>query len=83
LVVLATQTPPTRVLPAPQPYAACVIMASGSCTGATGMACTDIVSAKANKEAAINLSIGFPPRVKEECTPGFWKKFGLRDFGPP
>ena len=40
-MVLATQTPLTRVLPAPHPTAACVIMLSGSWTGATGIACAD------------------------------------------
>jgi hypothetical protein len=59
LVVLATQTPPTRVLPAPHAAAACVIMPSGSRTGATGIACADDVMAKAKTAKAIKRIMRF------------------------
>ena len=52
-MVLATQTPLTRVLPAPHPTAACVIMLSGSWTGATGIACADDARAKTKVTATI------------------------------
>ena len=56
-MVLATQTPLTRVLPAPHPATTCVIMPSGSAIGATGIACTDVVTTKAKAAKAINLII--------------------------
>ena len=41
IVVLATQTPATRVLNGPQPKRACVIIPSGCCSGAGVSACAD------------------------------------------
>jgi hypothetical protein len=57
MVVLATQTPLTRVLPAPQAAATCVIMPSGWGIGAGVIACAEVVTAKAKPATAINLSI--------------------------
>jgi len=67
-VVLATQTPLTRVLPAPHPTAACVITPSGWWTGATGIACADVVTAMAKAAKAINLIIRYLPCLQEEIS---------------
>jgi hypothetical protein len=56
-VVLATQTPPRRVLPGPHAAAIWVMMLSGSRTGATGIACAEVVMVKAKATKAINLII--------------------------
>ena len=57
IVVLATQTPATRVLNGPQPKRACVIIPSGCCSGAGVSACADETRAKPATVTAINLSI--------------------------
>jgi len=57
-VVLATHTPLTRVLPAPQAAATVVIMSFGSRTiGAGVMACAGSATDKAKPATAINLII--------------------------
>jgi len=53
---LDTQTPLTRVLPNPHPATTGVIKLSGSCMGASGIACAGIAMANA-KTIAINLII--------------------------
>jgi hypothetical protein len=55
-MVLATQTPRTRVLPAPHPYATSAVTPSGCGRGASGTACADDVKAS-TKATAINLII--------------------------
>jgi hypothetical protein len=70
MVVLATQTPPTRVLNGPQPKATCVMMPSGSWTGATVSACADVVTAKAKAATAIDLIMSFLPCLRAIC--GGW-----------
>jgi hypothetical protein len=57
LVVLATQTPPTRVLPGPQAKAAGVARLSSSGSGAGDMACAGVAMVKAKAATAINLII--------------------------
>lgn len=57
MVVLATHTPFTIVLPGPQPTATCVIMLSGCGIGADVMACANVAMDKAKPAAAINLII--------------------------
>ena len=57
MVVLATHTPLTRVLPAPQAAAICVIMPSGGGIGAGVTACADVATDKAKPATAINLII--------------------------
>ena len=61
-MVLATQTPPTDVLPGPQPKATCVIMPSGRGIGAGVIACTEVATNRA-KVPAINLIILLLPLV--------------------
>ena len=67
MVVRATHTPLTRVLPGPQPTATWVIMSSGSGTeiGAGVRACDDAVTDKERIVTAINqimsTSLGFYP----------------------
>jgi hypothetical protein len=58
IVVLATQTPLTRVLPGPQAATTGVIMLSGCAIGAGVIACTDVASDKAKPVATIHLIIG-------------------------
>jgi hypothetical protein len=60
LVVLATQTPLTRVLPAPHAARTVVTILSGCWTGASGTACADDASVKA-KATAIILIMGHTP----------------------
>jgi hypothetical protein len=55
MVVLATHTPLTRVLPAPQAAATCVIILSGWGIGAGVIACTDVATDNATPATAINL----------------------------
>jgi hypothetical protein len=55
MVALATQTPLIRVLPGPHAQAICVIMPAASGTGATVIACADVVTAKVKAAMAINL----------------------------
>jgi hypothetical protein len=57
MVLLATQTPPTLVLPGPQPKATCVIALSGCGTGAGVIACADVATTSAKPATAINLII--------------------------
>jgi hypothetical protein len=57
MVVLATHTPLTRVLPAPQAAAICVIIPSGREIGAGVKACADVATDKAKPATAINLII--------------------------
>jgi hypothetical protein len=57
MVVLATHTPLTSVLPGPQAKATCVIMPSGWEIGASVIACTDVATEKAKAATAINLII--------------------------
>src|SRR4051794_28349124 len=57
MVVLATQTPATRVLNGPQPKRACVIIPSGCCRGAGVSACAEETRAKPATVTAINLNI--------------------------
>ena len=57
MVVLATHTPLTRVLPTPQAAAICVIMPSGGGIGAGVIACADIETDKAKPATAISLII--------------------------
>ena len=59
LSCLDTQTPLTRVLPTPHPATICVMMLSGSSTGATGIACADVVTIKTKAAKAINLNMPF------------------------
>jgi hypothetical protein len=59
MVVLATQTPATRVLNGPQPKRACVTTPSGCCNGAGVRACAEETRAKPATVTAINLNI-FP-----------------------
>ena len=67
MVVLATQTPPTRVLPGPQAKATCVTMLSGLATGAGVIASADVAATTSAKPAtAINLIILFIPLF---CSP--------------
>ncbi|HET7889712.1 MAG TPA: hypothetical protein VFL62_26065, partial [Bradyrhizobium sp.] len=56
-MVLATQTPFTRVLPGPQARATCVIMASGCGIGAGVIACTEVAANNARLEITIDLII--------------------------
>jgi len=56
-VVLATHTPFTRVLPAPQAAAISVIMLSGCAIGAGVIACADTATDRAKPAVAINLII--------------------------
>jgi hypothetical protein len=56
-VVLATQTPLTRVRPAPQAAAISVIMLSGCAIGAGVIAWADTATDKARPAMAINLII--------------------------
>jgi hypothetical protein len=57
MLCLATQTPPIRVLPGPQPKAACVIALSGCGIGTGLIACADVATARAKPATAISLSI--------------------------
>ena len=57
MVVLATQTPPTRVLNGPHPKRTCVIMPSGCGSGAGVIACADVATTKTKPATAINLII--------------------------
>ena len=59
MVVLATHTPLTIVLPGPQPAAIGVIMLSGSEIGAGVIPCADVAIAKAKPAPAIILTILF------------------------
>jgi hypothetical protein len=59
MVVLATQTPLTRVLNGPHPKRTCVIMPSGGGIGAGVIACAEVVMAKAKPATANNLNIAF------------------------
>jgi hypothetical protein len=52
MVVLATQTPLTDVLPGPQPKATCVTMLSDLVIGAGVMACADVARANARPASA-------------------------------
>ena len=63
MVVLATHTPFTIVLPGPQPTATCVIMLSGWEIGAGVIACASVARDKAKPAAAINLIILTLPGV--------------------
>ena len=56
-VVLATQTPLTRVLPGPHAAATCMTMPSGWGIGAGVIACAEVARAKAKPATAINLII--------------------------
>jgi hypothetical protein len=77
LVVLATQTPPTRVLPGPHAAAICVIMLSVAGIGATGIACADVAMAKAKAARAIALIIGVLPYGVAICLPTLVVVFSL------
>src|SRR5437764_4320321 len=57
MLCLATQTPPIRVLPGPQPKAACVIALSGCGIGTGLIACADVATTRAKPATAISLSI--------------------------
>jgi hypothetical protein len=57
MVVLATQTPATRVLPGPHPKRTCVNMPSGWGSGAGVIACAEVARATTKPAAAINLII--------------------------
>jgi hypothetical protein len=57
MVVLATQWPPTIVLPTPHPKRTCVIMPSDRGIGAGVIACAEVATAKAKPAIAINLII--------------------------
>ena len=57
MVVLATQTPPTRVLPGPQPKATYVIMLSGCGISAGVIASAEVATANAKPAIAIHLII--------------------------
>lgn len=73
LVVRATQTPPTRVLPGPHAKATCAVMPSGWGISAGDIACADVAMVEAADVAmveakaatAINLIIRFS-RVSAE-----------------
>jgi hypothetical protein len=56
-VVLATQTPLTRVLPGPHAAATCITMLSDWGIGAGVIACAEVARAKAKPATAINLII--------------------------
>jgi hypothetical protein len=63
-VVLATHTPLTRVLPAPQAAATFVIMPSGwGIIGAGVIACADTATDRAKPAIAINLIILHLPKL--------------------
>jgi hypothetical protein len=68
IVVLATHTPLTRVLPGPQAAATSVIMLSGCAMGAGVIACADVAMMKARPAIAINrtmfLLLEIPTRVE-------------------
>ena len=66
MVVLATQMPPTRVLPGPQAKAAFVTMLSGLATGAGVIASAEVATTRAKPATAINLIILFIPLF---CSP--------------
>jgi hypothetical protein len=71
MVVLATQTPLTRVLPGPQAAATGVTMSSFVCEiGAGVMACADVAVDKMKQTTAINLIIFAPPST--EFITGEW-----------
>lgn len=55
MVVLATHTRLTIVLPGPQPTATCVVMPSASAIGAGVKASADVATDKAKQVTAINL----------------------------
>jgi hypothetical protein len=55
MLCLATQTPPIRVLPGPQPKAAFAITLSGCEIGAGVIASADVATAKTKPAIAISL----------------------------
>jgi hypothetical protein len=57
MVVLATQTPFTRVLPGPQARATCLMIPSGCGIGAGVMACADVAANRARLAITIDLII--------------------------
>jgi hypothetical protein len=57
MVVRATHTPSTLVLPGPHPTATCVTMSSGGASGAGVMPCAEVAIVRAKPAIAINLSI--------------------------
>jgi hypothetical protein len=63
MVVLATHTPFTIVLPGPQPTAICKIMPCGSGIGAGVIACANVATDNAKPAAAIDLIILILPSV--------------------
>ena len=64
MVVRATHTPLTLVLPTPHPTATCVTMPSGTASGAGVILCADVATVKAKPATAINLSINFSHAVQ-------------------
>jgi anti-anti-sigma regulatory factor len=53
-------------MPTPHPATTCVIKLSGSLIGATGAACTEVVTTKASAAKAINLIIRASHVFKKE-----------------
>jgi hypothetical protein len=74
MVVLATHTPFTIVLPGPQPRAICEIMPSGLGIDAGVIACANVAMDKAKPAATINLIILILPCVGTIHSGAVWQE---------